>query len=390
MTTLKLAFRNLVGAGLRTWLNVIVLSFSFVVIVWHKGILNGWDRQAQTDMTEWDIGGGQYWHKNYDTYDLFTITDSHGILPNVLNNVVNNGMATPILIRQGTIYPYGRMQTVLLRGIDPEQQVLKIPSHKLNTATNEIPIIIGKRTAKNNKLKEGDIFTMRWRDKYGTFDACNVQVVHIFKTNVPEIDVGKVYLSIDTLRKITGLPNEATIVTLKENQEMNQPIKDWDFKSPGFLLTDIKNVIKQKSIGGSVLYIILLLLAMLAIFDTQILSIFRRQKEIGTFMALGMTRDQVIRLFTVEGAMHSLFAAVVAAIYGIPLLALQAKYGFSIPASADEYGLAMTETIFPLYGIGLVFGTVIIVLITTTIVSYLPSRKIAKMKPTEAIRGKLQ
>jgi len=56
---IRLAWRNLLGAGLRTWLTVIVLSFSFVVIIWMKGIMTGWDHQAKTDMTNWEIGGGQ-------------------------------------------------------------------------------------------------------------------------------------------------------------------------------------------------------------------------------------------------------------------------------------------------------------------------------------------
>jgi putative ABC transport system permease protein len=29
----KLAYKNLIGAGLCTWLNVLVLSFSFVIII---------------------------------------------------------------------------------------------------------------------------------------------------------------------------------------------------------------------------------------------------------------------------------------------------------------------------------------------------------------------
>ena len=57
---------------------------------------------------------------------------------------------------------------------------------------------------------------------------------------------------------------------------------------------------------------------------------------------------------------------------------------------ASDYGLAMADKIYPVYGLGLIVSTLIIVLLTTTIVSYLPARKIAKMNPTEAIKGKLQ
>jgi putative ABC transport system permease protein len=45
---------------------------------------------------------------------------------------------------------------------------------------------------------------------------------------------------------------------------------------------------------------------------------------------------------------------------------------------------------YPVYSGTLVIGTTLIVLLATTVVSYWPSRKIAKMNPTEALRGKLQ
>ena len=73
MLTFKLALKNLLGAGLRTWLNVIVLSIAYVVIIWHYGLLDGWNRQAHLDTIDWQIGGGQYWHENYDQYDPFTL-----------------------------------------------------------------------------------------------------------------------------------------------------------------------------------------------------------------------------------------------------------------------------------------------------------------------------
>ena len=88
---IKLAFRNLIGAGLRTWLNVLVLSFSFVIIIWMKGIMTGWDYQAKTDMTKWEIGGGQYWCEQYDPYDPFTLNESHRPIPIEFKNEIVAG-----------------------------------------------------------------------------------------------------------------------------------------------------------------------------------------------------------------------------------------------------------------------------------------------------------
>jgi len=49
-------------------------------------------------------------------------------------------------------------------------------------------------------------------------------------------------------------------------------------------------------------------MALLAVFDTQVLAIFRRRKEMGTLMALGMTRWDIISLFTLEGSLLGILA----------------------------------------------------------------------------------
>lgn len=88
--------------------------------------------------------------------------------------------------------------------------------------------------------------------------------------------------------------------------------------------------------------------------------------------------------------MHSILAALVGALYGIPFLAWQARVGWTIPMDAGDFGMAMAQTLYPIYSAGLVITTVLIVVLITTIVSYWPSRKIAKMNPTEALRGRIQ
>ena len=109
----------------------------------------------------------------------------------------------------------------------------------------------------------------------------------------------------------------------------------------------------------------------------------------GTLMALGMTRTKVIELFTLEGAFHSVLAALVAALYGIPLIAIAANKGFTLPSATDSMGFAIGEKLFPTYSPALVIGTTLLVCIVTTIVSFLPTRKIAHLKPTDALRGKM-
>ncbi len=388
---IKLAFRNLIGAGLRTWLNMIVLSFSFVIIIWMKGVITGWDHQAKVDMTNWEIGEGQYWQKNYDPFDPFTFSKSHAPVPQEFREEIERGDMEPLLIAQGNIYPQGRLQSIMIKGIDPAQRIFLLPSHKLDTIIPDaIPSMVGSVMAKNLKLGAGDRVMIQWRDAGGTFDAAEIYIAEIFAVNVPAVDQGQIYVPLEKLQSMLNLEGEATILTYNNSSVDRPDAEGWVHKSKEELTRSVDELIKVKSAGTSILYIILILLAMLAIFDTQVLSIFRRQKEIGTYIALGYTRREVVGLFTVEGTMYSVLAALLAAAYGIPFLAWQAKVGWTMPMDTSEFGMAIAQTLYPAYSTGLVVTTVLIIMLTTTIVSYWPSRKIAKMNPTEALRGKIQ
>ncbi len=393
MLLIKLALRNIIGAGLKTWLNVAALSFAFITIIFLQGLYEGMNKQAEEAGISALYGGGQYWHVNYNPFDPLTLDKAHSVIPSEFQNLINENLITPILIRQATIYPQGRFRTILLKGILPEQKVISLPTSVLKFQQNHeaeygaIPAVIGARMAESIGLTKGDELTVQWRDVHGTFDARDVKIVEIFKTNVQEVDNDQIWIPLNKLQQITAMQNEATIIILSKETQSLGDIAGWDFKNLDFLLQDLHKMVTAKRAGGSIMYLLLLFLAMLAIFDTQVLSIWRRKKEMGTLMALGMTRIKVIKLFTLEGALHGVLAGIVGAIYGIPLLSWFAREGFLLPQATDKFGYALGEKIFPAYTAALIIGTAILVLIVTTIVSYLPTRKIAKLKPTEALRG---
>lgn len=385
----RLAIRNLLGAGLKTWLNVIVLSFSFVIIIWMQGLYDGMGGQARVATIDAEYGGGQYWQENYDPFDPLSLQDAHAVIPESLQTQIDKGLATGILISQATIYPEGRLHTIQMKGIDPAQAIVNLPTRFLDQEGEDLPALIGTRMAKNTGLEIGDTVTVRWRDVKGTFDARDAKIVQIMKTMVPTVDQAQIWVPLDKLQALTRMENEASLVIFAQGTEEFPQAPGWKHKDMDFLLKDINYLVKTKKVGGSIIYFILLSLAMLAIFNTQVLSIFRRRKEMGMLMSMGMTRGKLIRLFTLEGAMHSVLAAVVAAIYGIPLLLWSAKKGMAMPESVDDYGIALGEVLLPIYGTGLIIGTTILVLVVTTFVSFLPTRKIAKLKPTDALRGKM-
>ena len=391
----KTAFRSLIGNGLKTWLNVFVLSISFVLIIILQGILKGWSNQAVDDTVKWEIADGQYWQSKYDPFDPFTFDSSTVEIPMAFKKEVDSHLIEPILITQGSIYPQGRMQGVLLKGIRPDQKLINIPTALLDSkipplgGEGVIPVVVGAVMARQTKLRINDLVTLRWRDKNGTFEAADIRVVGIFKTSVPTVDNGIIWIPLDRLQQMTLHANCANLL-IKSPETNSIKVPDWEFKDVAKLTESTMLLVKTKSIGTSFLYIIFLLLAMLAIFDTQTLSIFRRQREIGTFVALGMTQRQVVWHFTLEGTINALLAFALGAVWGAPVMYYMAVKGISFNMEASEVGVPMADKMYATITPELVINTMIFILIVTAIVSYLPARKIARMNPTDAIKGKVQ
>lgn len=388
MLTLRLALRNVLGTGIRAWLNALIISLALVVATWNQGLVSGMDEQAAQAARAIEFGGGQYWQEKYDPFDPLTLDEAHAPLPPALQALVDEGRAAAVLVLQGSIYPRGRMRSILLKGIDPGQRILDFPSKEM-AGGGELPALIGGRFAKAVGLARGDSVTLRWREPGGAFNAQDASVAHVMSTSVASIDSNQVWLPLAKLQAMARLPGEATLVVLARDTPPPATPPGWTFRDADYLLRDLRELVKAKSYGRTIFLVIFLSLGMLAIFDTQVLAIFRRRREIGTLVALGFTRGQVIRLFTLEGALYGVLAVMLGALYGLPLLWLQARAGFPVPAGTEDMGISIGERIYPVYSAGLILGIVLVSLVVTTAVSLLPTRRIARLKPTDALRGRM-
>ena len=235
----------------------------------------------------------------------------------------------------------------------------------------------------------GDSFTIRWLDADRTYDADEGTVVHIMDTENFKIDMGHIWIPLKKAQAMLAMEKEeATYVTYEKGVPTVQYKGDWISRDINYLVQDMEAIIEADKPGAQIMYIILLALAAMGIFNAQVLSIFRRGKEIGTLMALGMTRSRVVKLFTLEGGLNAVLAAVATLIFFGPILWYFGVYGIPMPIDYTEMGMIMARRLVPVYTVGLVVSTTILVSIIVLIVSYLPSRRIARMKPTDALRGK--
>jgi len=238
----NLAMKNLIGAGMRTWLNVFVTAISFFMIIFISGMYDGMRSHAKQVTIDTEVAGGAYWHPEYDPLDPFSYEDAHGIPPKEINDLINNKNAFSILVSQASIYPNGRMMPVVIKGIEPEQSIINLPTQSLlKEADGLIPVLIGSGMANYTKLKVGDAFAIRWLDANRTYDADEGVIVYIMETENFKVDMGTIWIPLEQAQTMLDMKNEATYVTFSKNISKVQGkhktviatiIKCWLLKNP--------------------------------------------------------------------------------------------------------------------------------------------------------------
>ncbi len=287
----KIALKNLLGARLRTFLNVLVTAFSFFLILFISAMYDGMLQHAKQVTMDTESAGGAYWHPKYDPLDPINFEDAHSILPRDIQLLVDQKKAFPVLVSQASIYPDGRIMPAIMKGIPPDQNIVNMPTDALVGYDGiTIPVLIGKGMARDTKLEVGDSFTIRWLDADRTYDADEGTVVQIMDTENFKVDMGHVWIPLKKAQTILAMEGEATYVTYEKGLPPVQDRGDWISRDINYLVQDMEAIIEADKPGAQIMYIILLALAAMGIFNAQVLSIFRRGREIGTLMAIGMTR----------------------------------------------------------------------------------------------------
>jgi ABC-type lipoprotein release transport system permease subunit len=381
MMIVRFAWKNFIGSGLRAWLNVTIIAMVFFVIVLLQGLYDGFQRQVERARILEETGRAQLWYKEFDPLDPLSFDENMG----VLTGEEKDFSGTPILYSQGTIYPNFRIRPVIVKGISPRQKVLAFSSKSLETQSQYIAAIIGERMAKTLQLEQGDVFVLRWRTRDGAIDAREIQIVDVFRTDAPGIDNGQIWISIDDMRDLWNAPGYASLYVFAEPLDINPPI-DWYHRTEAELLSDTRKMMDAERGSARVLYFILILVAMISLFDTQVLSIFRRRKEVGLLMAMGLSQVQVLTLFVCEGLLQGLLAIIIVLVLGMPFLNWLEANGIHF-MDMDQFGLAGSNIIYPYFSFGQLAISSCVFLILSILISYYPARKIARLLPSTALRG---
>ncbi|GJL80297.1 MAG: hypothetical protein NPINA01_32860 [Nitrospinaceae bacterium] len=382
-----IAWKNFSRQGIRAVLNVVVTALAMIAVVFNISLYNGFQAQATRNMIATDVAGGHYRIPEFDILTPTEWEDHTFKIPDALKHLPHSQKAE-VLIQQGQMYPNRRLYPVQLRGIDMEQTLLDLPLTGLATypekVSDVIPVVLGIKMAKKAHLQKGDTVVLKWRDRFGVVDARDLLIVDVVTMVNSRVDEGVVWLRLDHLREMTQRFEEASWVAVADFQGA---IKGLDFQSVDQLVADILNLIETDRRYAKVFWVMLIFLAGIGVFNTQILNVFKRQKEIGTLMALGMTSTQIVFMFTLEGSMAAILSVFVALGLGGILFSWFQSVGLDISHLAESTIPVYEKILLEIHPDEVVFSIVVIVSVMI-LVSWAPVRKITRLDPTLALRGR--
>jgi len=383
----NIAKKNFFRQGLRATLNVLVTALSIIALIFMLSLLNGFQAQATRNMVNTDVGGGHYRAPGFDIL-LPTEWEDHTIrIPGPLSRLETKDKAE-VLVLQGQLYPNRRLYPVQIRGISMEQSILKLPLDNLKKHPKNfddlLPVVVGTKMAKKAHLKKDDTLTLKWRDKSGAVDAKDIIIVDVVDMLNPRVDDGVLWLRLDHLRTMTDREGEVSWVAVRNDIG---PVAGSEFQPVELLMADLLALLRQDRMNSKILWAILMTLVCISVFNTQMLNIFKRQKEIGTLMALGMDSTRIVRTFTLEGGFAAVWALLVAVFLGLPFFIWFQGIGFDV-SHLSESTLPIRETIYPAYQPAEIIYSLIIVFVLIVISAWLPVKKITRLDPTLALRGR--
>lgn len=288
---------------------------------------------------------------------------------------VSPSISGPAFARRGEA-----LQSVALVGIDAPRYLRIIPVHKDMVAgvfrIGGDNAVIGKQLATDLGMRVGD----KLRLDGGQGRESVVQVAGIFELGVRELDARYVYLDMKQAQPLLNLPGAATIIDLTVDDIFDaQAIATriarlTGLKAESWMETNsqLMNALRSQSLSTRMISVFVALSVALGIASVLSVSVVQRTREIGILRAMGSTRQQMLRVFLIQGALFGLAGSILGGAAGYGLVGAFNTFGpklFYIPV--DPW---------------LPVAAAALATITGILSAAVPARRAASLDPVEAIR----
>jgi len=262
-------------------------------------------------------------------------------------------------------------------------------------------IVVGRRLLDKLDLKLGGKVNAVFSTSFGSFKIATFRVVGVMESGLSLLDETTVYIPMDTAMNLLDLEDAVTEIVVfagevGRTRELQQSVdgflasRSLDLMTvPWYDFNEMISYIDKAKVIYFVLYLFLILLASFVVFNTLVMVVAERTREIGLFSALGFEPGEIRRLFLYEGFLLAALGSLIGAVLGGALNLILSKVGFDLTSYMDISGdqMLLTPRLFSSFRLTDLLLGMILGVVVTTAATLLPARRAARMRPTEALRS---
>lgn len=318
------------------------------------------------------------------------ITDTLDQLP--LLTAVSPNVSGPGFVRRGEA-----LESVILVGTDLARYQNIIPldeyliSGELRVGADNV--LIGSELAKDLGVEVGSKLRLdTGQDSSSSNNLSNnissnlnnnsavVNIAGIFELGVRELDARYVYLDLKQAQSLLNLPGGITVIDLTvedifEAEEIAAQVgRLTSLQAESWIETNAQLLsgLTAQSLSSNMIVVFVAISVAFGIASVLSVSVVQRTREIGILRAMSATRQQILRIFLIQGAIFGLLGSIVGSGVSYVLVWSFNTFGpdiFTIPIS-----------------INLILVTMSLATLTGVIAAAIPARRAAALDPVVAIR----
>jgi lipoprotein-releasing system permease protein len=236
--------------------------------------------------------------------------------------------------------------------------------------------VIGALLAADLGIRVGD----KMRLVAGEGREALLNVAGIFELGVRELDQRYVYLDLKQTQSLLNLPGGITVIDLTvrdifaADAAANRVSRLTGLKAESWMQSNaqLMNALRSQSLSTGMITFFVGLSVAFGIASVLSISVVQRTREIGILRAMGTTREQMTKVFLVQGAILGLGGSAIGAFAGYGLVWIFNEFGpglFHVPIS---------PTLVP--------GAMLVATLTGVLSAAVPARRAARLDPVVAIR----
>lgn len=283
-------------------------------------------------------------------------------------------------------------------GVSPEGEKpisarINIDQGRDMASDNEASVLLGEGLAKSLGANIGDAIVLLVTTAKGGANATEVRVAGIFNTTSKEFDDQFLRLPIQRARKLMKVDGATSWVMLLESYKLTSltgevlqaklPAEHFQVITWNTLADFYNKTVVLFSSQIQVVKLIIGLIIVLSISNTQTMSVLERTTEIGTNLALGQRRSAVMRLFLIEGFLIGIMGGLVGALVAWIAATLISAVGLPMPpAPGMNHGFIGQILFTP----KIAFDAIVLAISTTLLASILPAWKASRLNIVDALR----